>query len=117
MILALGLFLSFFASAQNIVLTEDFSSASGNTPPAGWNQNLISGNSAYDYWRFDNPGGRVINPPISGTFAIFDSDAYSSGGNAEDVALESPSFDASTYGTLLLKSDMYFLGGYGGTAY
>ncbi len=102
--------------AQTTLLSEDFSSASGSTPPSGWTQDIIDGES-YDTWRFNNPGGRTINSPVSGTFAIFDSDDYSSGGDDENVALVSPSFSAASYDLLYLSFDTYFAGGYGGAIY
>lgn len=55
---------------QTYILNEDFSSASGTTPPTGWSNTVITGQST-DKWRFDNPGNRVINYPVIGKFAIF----------------------------------------------
>ena len=55
--------------AQSYVLNEDFSSASGTTPPSGWSNNTVTGNPT-DLWHFDNPGSRSIGFPIIGTFAI-----------------------------------------------
>ena len=39
--------------SQTYVLNEDFSSASGTTPPSGWTNTNITGNST-DVWHFDN---------------------------------------------------------------
>ncbi|MFK7924575.1 MAG: T9SS type A sorting domain-containing protein [Bacteroidia bacterium] len=114
--LYIGLFFAEGLMAQTILLSEDFSTASGTTAPSGWTQDVIKGKS-YDDWHFDNPGGRGINTPVSGQFAIFDSDAYSRGGDKENVALVSPAFDASSFDIYYLSLDTYFQGGYGGAIY
>ncbi|MDP5169305.1 MAG: PKD domain-containing protein [Bacteroidia bacterium] len=106
-----GLFLS--ASGQTTFISEDFSTATGSTAPAGWTNNTITG-AVTDVWRFDNPGLRSLNSPISSPAAIFDSDNYSTGGGAEDVALESPAFNASATPVVILTFDHYFQGGFGG---
>ncbi len=92
-------------------IDEDFSSATGITPPTGWTQNIISGPFS---WYFDNPGGRILNAPITDPAAIFDSDF--NGGGAENVALESPTFSPPAATTVLMEWDQYFNGGFGGTA-
>jgi len=97
--------------AHGQLISEDFSSASGSTPPTGWTNNDL--NSSGEVWRFNNPGGRTLNAPIAGTAAIFDSDDYGSG-PAEDAALESPTFDASAAGFYILSFDHYFNSGFGG---
>ncbi|MEO0898154.1 MAG: PKD domain-containing protein [Bacteroidota bacterium] len=101
-------------SAQQL-LFEDFSTATGATPPTGWTQNTIIGDPAVDTWRFDNPGGQGLFAPITSPAAVFDSDDYSDNSLAEDVALESPSFDASAVsGPITLSFDHYFEDGAGG---
>lgn len=114
--LCVGLFFTEGLLAQSILLSEDFSTASGTSAPSGWTQDVIKGKS-YDDWHFDNPGGRGINAPVDGKFAIFDSDDYSSGGGSENVALVSPAFDASSFDVYYLSLDTYFRGGYGGVFY
>lgn len=99
--------------SQTILLQENFSTASGETPPSGWSTSILSG-FANEKWRFDNPGFQTINSPVSGTFAMFDSDYYGSTSASEDAILESPAFNASTYTILKLDFDHYFLEGYGG---
>jgi hypothetical protein len=97
------------ALSPTILLTEDFSTASGATPPTGWTNNIIDGEAGVDRWRFDNPGNRTLTPPLAAPAAIFDSDAVSwSNGQPEDVALESPPFDASAYVYVGLDFDQYF---------
>ena len=99
-------------SAQ-VLVSEDFSSATGNTPPVNWTNNDIQGDG--NIWEFDNPGGRDLNLPISDPAAIFDSDNYGNDGFAEDCALESPLFDASaTTNPIFLSFDQYFDSDYGG---
>ncbi|MFK7926054.1 MAG: hypothetical protein AB8H47_29170, partial [Bacteroidia bacterium] len=105
-----------FGQPISILIDENFSSASGNTPPSGWSNIIINGVST-DVWRFDNSGARSMNTPMTAPFAIFDSDAYSNGGGLEEVSLESPVFNASSLGVLNLAFDYYFLGGYGGEMY
>ncbi len=114
---ALGLLMLVLqTSAQTFFINENFATGSGATPPAGWSQNIIAGTIGTDTWRFNNPGGRALNAPISNPAAIFDSDWYSSGGGSENVALESPSVSTSGFTTVRLKWDQYFQGGFGGGA-
>lgn len=115
------LFLIFFllpalqAFPQMYILNEDFHAASGTTPPAGWTNIVISG-GAGDSWHFDNPGDRTINYPVTDPFAIFDSDSTSANGQPEEVALETPLFDASTSNYILLYFAHTFYPGTGGSA-
>ncbi|WP_027001282.1 T9SS type A sorting domain-containing protein [Hugenholtzia roseola] len=86
----------------NCLIDENF-----NTAPADWQNNILAGSAAFDTWRFNNPGGRNIVAPFAGGVAAFDSDAYSSGGGAENVALESPVFNASAENEVVLSFDSY----------
>lgn len=97
------------------ILNEDFSGTSGTTPPAGWNNVLVTG-VAEDKWHFDNPGDRIFNYPITEPFAIFDADSVSANGQPEEVSLESPIFDASSSGFILLNFVHVFYPGTTGTA-
>lgn len=103
-------------SNAQVFLNEDFSGTTGSTPPSGWTQNIITGQS-YDTWRFNNPGSRTLNSPISNPAAIFDSDNYSSGGGSENVALESPAFNTTGNTTIFLKFDQYFRDYFNNTVY
>jgi len=100
--------------AQTYILNEDFSSASGTTPPNGWSNNTVAG-TATDLWHFDNPGSRTIGFPIIGTYAIFDSDSVSSNGGDEEVELISTILDCSGALDVLLYFDHYFAGSSGAT--
>ncbi len=91
---------------------EDFSSASGATPPPGWSKTLLEGNPATDEWRFDNPGGRSfleVDPFVS-PVAVYDSDALSDDETEESVALISPIFDASAAEGAFLTYDQWYFG-------
>lgn len=93
-------------SAQ-VIFSEDFSSATGITPPTGWTTTDVPGNG--EVWAFDNPGGQTLNAPITDPAAIFDSDDYGNNGMSEEATLESPVFDASTVtGSILLSFDQTF---------
>ena len=95
------------------LLDENFATATGSTPPTGWVNNTIGG-ATTDTWRFNNPGNRGATG-FTAPFAIFDSDNYSTGGGDEDVALETPAFDASATGrTYNLSFKHYFNDGFGG---
>lgn len=98
-------------SSAQVIFSEDFSTATGNTPPTGWTNNeILTGGGE---WAFDNPGGRTGNAPIDEPFAVFDSDYLGTFG--EEAALESPTFDATTYtGSIFLSFDHYFYEGAGG---
>ncbi|HER09596.1 MAG TPA: hypothetical protein ENO20_11880, partial [Bacteroides sp.] len=110
--ISVALLFSFNLFSQTFILNEDFSSAGGSIPPYGWINDAIVG-EAEDLWHFDNPGNRVVNFPVIGTFAIFDSEQISNDGNAESVVLETPFFDATVSQEILLSFDHYFLGGNG----
>lgn len=101
--------------SQMYILNEDFNGAVGTTPPAGWNNIIISGD-VNETWHFDNPGDRIINYPIIAPFAIFDADSTSANGQPEVVALETPLFDASISNYILLHFAQTFDPGSGGTA-
>ena len=91
---------------------EDFSGASGATPPPGWSKTLLEGNPATDEWRFDNPGKRsFIGPdPLISPVAVYDSDALSDDETEESVALVSPVFDASAAEGAFLTYDQWYFG-------
>jgi len=103
------------AFSQMYILNEDFNGASGTNPPNGWNNIVISG-GLNDKWHFDNPGKRTLYYPITEPFAIFDSDSTSANGEPENIALETPLFDASTSNYILLNFVHTFDTGTGGTA-
>lgn len=93
-------------SAQ-VIFSENFSTATGTTPPTGWTTTDIAGNN--EVWEFDNPGGQTFNLPITDPAAIFDSDNYGNNGMAEEATLVSPVFDASVItGSILLSFDHTF---------
>ena len=102
--------------AQVTYINENFNTASGATPPTGWSNNTLVG-STFDTWRFNNPGSRTLNSPISSPAAIFDSDNYSASGGAEDVTLESPTFNTTGQNFIQIKFDHYFRSGFGGEAH
>ncbi len=87
------------------LLDEDFGTAAGSTPPTGWANNTIGG-AVTDVWRFDNPEPRTTTG-FTAPFAIFDSDNYSGAAPTpavENVALETPAFDASVVGQIYTLS-------------
>ncbi|HGY91099.1 MAG TPA: hypothetical protein ENK43_07995 [Planctomycetes bacterium] len=92
-------------SAQ-IFINEDFSSASGATPPAGWSTQLAVGSDPGLNWQFSNPGNRPILAPLSAPVAIADSDYL---GLFTDVVaqMDSPTFDASGPGPIFLEWDQW----------
>lgn len=98
--------------AQTYLINEDFSTGSGGTAPTGWStEQLYTTYPGTDVWRFDNPGGRPTYSPLSGTFAVFDSDNYSNNGVFENIALQSPSFSTIGVPTVNLTLDIQFGGG------
>lgn len=94
------------------LFSEDFSGASGTTPPPGWTQVLLEGNPETDQWRFDNPGNRsfIGTDPLLDPVAVYDSDALSNDGIEESVALISPIFNASAAENVFLLYDQYYFG-------
>jgi PKD repeat protein len=105
--------LQFLLQGQTILLHEDFTTADSTTTPSGWTVQTITGDPLVDVWRFDNPGRRIPNAPISGKFACFDSDKLSNNGQAEEVYLTSPVFNATTSGSITLEFDQFYMEGYG----
>ncbi|MBF98710.1 MAG: hypothetical protein CMI36_06950 [Owenweeksia sp.] len=99
------LFLFSTAGFSQVLINEDFSTASGTTPPTGWSNNDL--NSSGILWAFNNPGSRTFNAPITSPAAIFDSDDQGFSGGSEDATLETPTFNAST-GNLYLSFDHFF---------
>lgn len=117
LLLGCSLFLNFSNSVSaQVLISEDFSSATGTTPPTNWTNNDIQGGGSV--WEFDNPGGRDLTLPISDPAAIFDSDNYGNDGIPEEAALETPLFDASTTSNpIFLSFDQFFNADAGGEAY
>jgi Ca2+-binding RTX toxin-like protein len=98
----------------NVLLSEDFSDAEGNTPPEEWTVEVLEGNPETDVWRFDNPGDRseyqdTLDDPV----AIYDSDILSDDDVSENVTFESPVFNASSAEGVFLQFDQVY-GGIGG---
>jgi len=96
--------------SQMYILNEDFSSAEGTTPPIEWSNITMTG-VANDLWHFDNPGNQNVGFPIVAPFAIFDAAAVSDNGQSEEVALETPSFDASVSNYIILEFDHTYIPG------
>jgi len=116
------LLFTFSLSFGQVVLTEDFET--GLSLPAGWTNNDLQGGG--NVWTFDNnpetPAGfatpnTYMNDPagLIGNYAIFNSDGY--GGGPENAALESPVFDCSTFTSVKLSFNHFYLSGWGGLAY
>ncbi len=58
----------------------------------------------------------MVNYPVIGKFAIFDSEHISTNGSAENIVLETPYFDATISQEILLSFDHYFTAGNGSVA-
>jgi hypothetical protein len=75
---------------SQVLLYENFSSASGHTPPAQWETLLLAGVAPDDLWSFSDP--YVLSPlasPSGGTFSTFSGFFYSEDGQSERAALVS----------------------------
>ena len=95
----------------DVLLNEDFEDASGDTPPPGWRSITLAGAPATDEWRFDNPGDRgVLTRNLDSKFAVYDSDALSNDDIFENIAFESPVFDASDAPGVFLQFDQVYGG-------
>ncbi|MEM8929585.1 MAG: hypothetical protein AAGE94_00320 [Acidobacteriota bacterium] len=83
------------------LLDEDFATASGTTPPAGWavDDGGTGMGEEGSTWVFDDPGDRqLLDPP----FAIVDSE-FLGPGFTMDESLRPPTIDASAFTGLLLR--------------
>ncbi|HEY9644008.1 MAG TPA: DUF4347 domain-containing protein, partial [Coleofasciculaceae cyanobacterium] len=98
------------ASLVDTFIDEDFSDASSSTPPPDWKTEVITGDPAVDQWRFDNPKPRPLPTFFTTPAAIFDSDFLSNNDQKEDVALETPVFDASGESQIFLQFDQKYVG-------
>ena len=100
-------FLNISLFSQVTLFEEDFTSASGNTPPSGWTITNNPGGNASQIWDFSDTTPNVSGGSFSGNYAILDSDGYGNG-NSQNVTLTSVVFDASTYTDLTLSFSNYF---------
>ena len=101
-----ALTLTVSVSAQITYLSEDFSSASGATPPTGWTSTATGTSPAL--WRADNPGGRSFTGGLfAGNFMICDNDITGSGTSGTSV-LTSPAFDVSAASVANLSFDVSY---------
>lgn len=98
---------SAFASQGQVLVTQDFSTGSGTTAPAGWTTAATTTTGALINWTFSGVRGVTGGTPgFVANYALLDSDAGSATG--EDATLESPAFDASTAATYRLEFDNQF---------
>ena len=123
--ISLLLIISFFVSNlhSQTVFTEDFE----NSPsiPANWTNNDIQGGG--DIWAIGSSGEAIgfqspndlyySDAGMAGNYAVFDSDGYGDNGVAENAALESPVFDASSLSSVTLSYNHFFTAGFGGNAF
>ena len=91
-------------------IDEDFADAGDSTPPPGWKTEIIEGDPVDDQWRFNNPKPRSLPNTITQPAAIFDSDFLSDNDQKENVALESPIFDASAKSQVFLEFNQKYVG-------
>ncbi|MCB9834215.1 MAG: hypothetical protein H6807_17260 [Planctomycetes bacterium] len=89
---------------------ENFETANGLQPAAGWLVSREGATTASQGWRFDNPGGRIVDSPMTGKSAIVDAN-YSGSSNSVSTALYSPRFDASRDLDYELQFDSRFVQG------
>jgi hypothetical protein len=80
--------------------SQDFSTASGSTPPSGWTVTDAAGSG--ETWRFDDPDNRGNHTGGSGAFAIIDSNFYGPG-HTQDTSLVSPAYDFTGVGSPYLS--------------
>ena len=119
------LFLLSISFSFGQILNEDFEG--GINLPGTWTNNDIAGGG--EVWVLGtgpdvvgyNPGTEsYYDYTLAGDYALIDSDAYGAppASPAEDAALESPAFDASTImGNIQLSFSHFFTAGYGGEGF
>ena len=90
-ILFVGLSINFQTGFAQLAL-QNFSSASGTTPPAGWSNVANPGTTDLTQkWEFDNTLDGVSGGGFSGNYAVLNSDNYGSG-FTQNATLTSPVF-------------------------
>lgn len=99
---------------QTFFIKENFSNASGTTPPQGWESIRLAGGSGVGF-RFDNSTNLQVPYPLQAPFAVFDPTATPWQGTSQTVTLESPEIDLSGVSSLLLSVDHKYLTGSGAT--
>ena len=93
------------------LLSEDFDGAEGTTPPDGWTQAALEGDTGVAEWQFDSLGAPDEDTaPFDGTAAIFFDLAPGEDEEPEPInaALVSPIFDASGAEEAYLLFDQEF---------
>jgi len=96
------------ANAQ-VFIDEDFSTASGTTPPAGWVTNVVFGPAQWEFGVSAVAGG--ASAAMTNPVAYIDGDINA----PQEATLTSPAFDASTAGgAIILSFDSRFIEGYSG---
>ena len=91
---------------SQVLLNEDFSTATGTTPPSGWTTTDVSGSGVN--WKFEDNNDWGFDPNITDEFAMLDSNDDGDG-DPEDALLTTPAFDASAVnGSLILEFDHEF---------
>lgn len=105
-----------YVSYAQTYFDQDFSTfVDSITPPSGWANIDSIQPSNNQIWRFDNPGTRTLNSPITQPAAIIDASWYGLG-TVQDAYLTTPSFDASAAPIVRLEFDHVYVHRFGGTA-
>ncbi|MDY0083283.1 MAG: choice-of-anchor D domain-containing protein, partial [Ignavibacteriaceae bacterium] len=94
---------------EAIHFQEDFTGATGTTPPAGWQNVVNSGGNPAQPWQF---GAGTMSPlpsggGFSGNIAYLNSDAYGSG-STQNTSLITPSINLSTVSSVVISFSEQF---------
>lgn len=106
-------FCAYLLSAQTVILSENFQSASGSTPPNGWTRTQATGSNG---WKFGSSlGSQYWTVPAHTIYAASNDDDCNC--NMSVDFLISPVIDLSAYTGAVLTFQAFFTGDYNSTAY
>lgn len=99
--------------AQTTILSENFETATGSTPPTGWTRTQASGSNG---WMFGaSLGSQYFAIPAHTVYAASNDDECNC--NSSQDYLISPALNLSTYSSAILTFSAFFNGDYGSLGY
>ena len=106
-------YVAFILNAQTVILSENFQSASGSTPPTGWTRTQATGSNG---WKFGTSlGSQYWVVPAHTVYAASNDDDCNC--DMSQDFLISPVLNLTSYSSVILTFQAFFTGEYSSTAY